>query len=401
MAKNYLLTALDIGTSSIKTLVVQKSPNSSEIEVISQLAEPSFGVRRGVVVDIEEVARRISKIFSQIENSISQKIRSVFVNISGSHLFCTTSRGLVSVSRADQKISKEDIERVLQAAQAFSLPQNREIIDIFPKEFSIDGEKGQKEVLGMKGVRLEAEVLAIGAFSPYLKNLTEAVLAANLQIEDLIPSPLASARSVLTLQQKELGVACLDIGAGKSDLAVFEEGDLIHLACFPIGSAHITNDLAIGLQTEIEIAEKIKREFGSCLFQGGRKKYSLEIPNENSPLVFSQKMLTKIIEARVSEIFELVQKELKKISPPSKLPAGLVLTGGGAKLAKIVDFGKKVLKLPVRIGRPKGFLGLDKDLEFATACGLVLAGVDLIEKKSSISQGIGQKLKRIFRVFLP
>ena len=405
MARAHLIIGLDIGTSAIKTLVAQKSSNT-ELEVISQVQEPAAGTRKGVVIDTEVVSNILENILERVKTETGARINSVYLNVGGSHIFSTSSRGLVSVSRADQKISEEDVNRVLQAAQTFSLPSNKEIFDVLPREFIVDGEKGIKEALGMQGVRLEAEVLVLGGFSPYLKNLTQAVLNSDLQILDMIPSPISSARACLSPRQKELGVAILDIGAGTSGLAVFEEGDLIHLAIFPIGSGNITNDIAIGLKTDIDVAERIKIEHGSCLLgptRAARKKEKIET-GELEPLVFSQKQLVNIIEARVSEIFGEVNKELKKISREKLLPAGVVLTGGGAMLPKIVELAKKELKLPCRLGKPQGFLDFEKDPRLATVCGLVLERADLeTERSASMLRrtNLLSKLKRIFKVFIP
>lgn len=405
MAKTHLITGLDIGTSAIKTLVAQKSSNT-ELEVISQISEPAAGTRKGVVIDTEVVSNILQNILERVKTETGARINSVYLNVGGSHIFSTSSHGLVSVSRADQKISEEDVNRVLQAAQTFSLPSNKEIFDVLPREFIVDGEKGIKEALGMQGVRLEAEVLVLGGFSPYLKNLTQVVLNSDLQILDMIPSPISSARACLSPRQKELGVAILDIGAGTSGLAVFEEGDLIHLAIFPIGSGNITNDIAIGLKTDIDVAERIKIEHGSCLListKAARKKEKIEI-GEPEPLVFSQKQLVNIIEARVSEIFGEVNKELKKISREKLLPAGVILTGGGSKLPKIVELAKKELKLPCRLGKPQGFLDFEKDPSLATVCGLVLEGADLeTERSPSMLRrtNLLSKLKRIFKIFIP
>ncbi len=405
MARAHLITGLDIGTSTIKALVAQKSSNT-ELEVISQVQEPVSGTRKGVVINTEEVSNILENVLERVKTETGARINSVYLNVGGSHIFSTSSHGLVSVSRADQKISEEDVNRVLQAAQTFSLPSNKEIFDVLPREFIVDGEKGIKEALGMQGVRLEAEVLVLGGFSPYLKNLTQAVLNSDLQILDMIPSPIASARACLSPRQKELGVAILDIGAGTSGLAVFEEGDLIHLAIFPIGSGNITNDIAIGLKTDIDVAERIKIEHGSCLListKAARKKEKIEI-GEPEPLVFSQKQLVNIIEARVSEIFDQANKELKKISREKLLPAGVILTGGGSKLPKIVELAKKELKLPCRLGKPQGFLDFEKDPSLATVCGLVLEGADLeTERSPSILKrtNLLSKLKRIFKIFIP
>ena len=400
MAKGYFLTGLDIGTNSIKGLVVLKKPEISELEVISKAEVPSFGVRRGVVFDVNTVSKKIKEVKKQLQEETGQPIDSVYVNIGGSHIFAVTSRGSVAVSRADQKISQEDIERAIQAAQAISLPPNKEIIEVFPKEFIVDDERGLKEVLGMKGTRLEVEILALCVFSPYLKNLTDSVSEAEVQILDIFPSPIASSQAVLTPQQKELGVAVVEIGSGTTGLAVYEEGELIHTAIFPIGSGHITNDIAIGFRTDTKIAEKIKKEFGTCFSVKSRRTEKLNLPHQ-PPLIFSHRMLRKIIEARVGEIFGQVNKELKKISRQGLLPAGIVLTGGGAKLPGIVEFAKKELKLPVRIGFPQKFIGLKDDPALSTVCGLILEGLNSKTESGGIKEGIVSKIKRFFRIFIP
>lgn len=401
MAKSHIIAGLDIGTSTIKFLVADKKSEEVDFEVLLLEEEPSVGVRRGTVIDIEKVSQAIQKILEGEKEKTGQRYQSVYVNVGGSHLFSTFSHGVVSVSRADQRISEEDIQRVLNAAQTFSLPSNKEIFDVFPREFIVDGQGGLKEALGLQGVRLEVEVLALGGFTPYLKNLSQAVLEADLQILDLIPSSLASARAVLSSRQKELGVALLDIGAGTANLAVFEEGDLIHLAVLPVGSSNITNDIAIGLKCDLEVAEKIKIEYGSCSPDKKGKREKIKI-DEEEPLIFSQKQLGEIISARVSEIFSEVSKELKKIGKEKLLPAGIILTGGGAKLPKITELAKKEFKLPAKIGRPKGIFELD-DPTLSTVCGLVLLGSEFEGEKGEISlgKGIGSKLKRIFRIFIP
>jgi cell division protein FtsA len=401
MGHNFIFSGLDIGSSTIKILICRKG-NFSNFEILGLATVPSFGVRRGVVVDINQVAKLISACKEKVEEISQTKVEKAVVNVGGSHIFLTPSRGVVAVSRADQKISNEDVERVLQAAQTFSLPLNKEILDVFPKEFIVDEERGIKEVVGMSGVRLEVEILALGAFSPYLKNLIEAVLNSGIQIEDLVCSPLASARSVLSPQEMELGVALIDIGGGTTGLSVFEEGSLLHLAIFPVGSAHITNDIAIVLKSDIDTAERIKKEYGTLLYRGQDKKEKIEILGQDSPLVFSSRLLARVIEARVSEIFDLIQKELKKISRAGLLPAGVVICGGGAKLPKIVDFAKKELKLPARIGLPTQISGLEEDPSLALVSGLVLQAADLEEKELSLfGRGLSLKLKKIFKTFLP
>src|SRR3989344_4380658 len=333
MAKPQIVTGLDIGTNTIKLLVAQKK--GAEWEVLAYSQMPSFGLRRGAVVNVEETSKNVQSLISGVERDYDIKINSVFVNIGGSHLYVAPSDGLISVSRADHIISEEDIERVLQATRAINIPLNEEILDVFPNEFIIDDQKGIKQPLGLVGVRLEAKVILLCYFQSYFINLTQAVLNSKLQIDDIIPSPLSASKAVITPQQKEIGVALIDIGSATTSLAVFEEGDLIHLAIFQLGSANITNDIAIGLKTEVAIAEDIKKQHGTCILAGNDDKKNesrkkIEVFDASQSLSFTKKNLVDIIEPRVSEILDLMQKELKKIGRQEMLPGGIVLTGGGA-----------------------------------------------------------------------
>jgi len=403
MAKKHFISGLDIGSGTIKILVVQKKQNQEDFEVLSFVEKPSSGIRNGVVINPSEVTNIIKEALEETEGQINQKINSVYLNVAGCHIFSIASHGLVSVSRVDQKISNEDVERVLQAAQTISLSSNKEILEVLPKEFIIDGEKGIKEVVGLRGVRLEAEVLALGGFSPYIKNLTQSVLNSGLEIEDLIFSPLASCRAVLNKREKELGVLVLDIGAKTTGMAVFEQGNLIHLMVLPIGSGHITNDIAVGLKCDIDIAEKIKLEFGSVSFQESNKREKIKLSEEET-LVFSRKQLAKIIEPRIIEIFREVNKELKKVSSQRLLAGGVVLTGGGSKLAKIKELAKKEFRLNCRLGVPKNFSPAIDDPRLSVVCGLVLTGFDLEGEKppfSGFGKSLGAKIKKILRIFLP
>lgn len=401
--KNNIITGLDIGSEEIKVLVATKEGEDSEFEVLAYTSRPSVGVRRGVVVNPDELSEEINILIKEAENASGYQINSVFSNINGSHVDVVPSHGMIAVSRADREISQEDVNRVVQNAQTVSLPSNREILDVFPKGFVVDGESGMKDVLGMKGTRLETDVLLLRVVSPYLQYLTRSVINADLQINNLRLSAFAAAKSVLTDQQKELGVALIDIGAETTGLVVFEEERLIHAAVFPIGSNHITNDIAIALKCDIDLAEKIKREYGACTRvkskKGRYKKKKIEISDS---LSFTEKMLIDVIEARVSEIFDEVDKELKKISRQRLLPAGIVLTGGGSKISKIKELAKRELKLPCKIGKPKGFIGLEKDSSLATVCGLVLDGEENEGDRSfSDSGGILSKIKGFFRIFIP
>jgi len=400
-----IITGLDVGTDSIKTVVVSKKPENAEVEVLAQIIKPCTGVKKGVVVKPEQTSEEIRASIEEAMAVSDQKIYSVFSNINGSHFKLFPSRGVIAVSRADREISQEDVDRVIQNAQMISLPSNEEIIDVCLKEFIIDNEKGIKEAIGMKGTRLEAEVFLLSVFSPYFQNLTKSIAEADLQILDIQPSPLAAAQAVLSAQQKELGVALVDIGADTTGLVVFEDENLIHAAILPVGSSNITKDIAIGLKCDFDLAEKIKRDWGTCVSRssGEKQKRSKSKIKITDSLVFPKKLLAGIIEARVSEIFEQINKELKKINRQKMLPAGIVFTGGGVKVSKIVDLAKKELKLPCRIGKPRGFINSDGDPIFATAYGLVLNGIksEGSDFFSSSKKGVFGKLKGFFRAFIP
>ncbi len=399
--KQKIIAGLDIGTYSIK-MGVAKIKEDGSLESLGFAQEQSLGVRKGSVVKPEEVLQQIISLKERVENLSSQKIRSVLVNIGGSHISMALSHGIIAVSRADGQISEEDVERVIGAAQAFSPPANKEILDVFPQRFIVDGTPSEKEIVGMKGVRLEADVLAICAFSPYIKNLTDAVLGSDLEILEMVPSPLMSVDSVLTSQQKENGVALIDLGAGTTNLAVFEEGELIHAAVFPVGSENITNDIAIGLRTEHDIAEQIKKEFGTLGVSKGKRIEKFEVP-DGSPLSFSPKSLTHIINSRMREIFKFVNAELKKIEKQGTLPGGVVLVGGGAKIPKIAEFAKKELKLPSRIGSPHNITSFETDPVFLGVMGLLVHGYSS-NTRGFIEGGrssILQSVKKLFKVFIP
>jgi len=405
MAKQHIITALDIGSGSVKILSVRK--NEDGFEVLAKHEEPSLGIRKGVVVNVSQVSETISSLVRKAEQDCGMKIDRVYANIGGGHISSVSSRGLVSVSRADRKISEEDVDRVIQAAKTLPLYSNQEIIQVFPKEFIVDGQAGLKNVVDMEGVRLEAETLLLCGFPPYIKNSSKTILASGIEVSELIPDPLASSKSVLTPREKELGVCVLDIGSGTTGMAVYEESNLIHAAIFPVGSGHITNDIAICLKTDIDTAEKIKLEYGVSkeVHKKQDKKSDKKIKlGGDDDLEFSPKLLTDIIDARVLEIFNLVNKELKNISKQGRLPAGVVLTGGGAKLPGIRDLAKKELKLPCRIGMPKELVGFQAEPGLATLCGLALEGFDIENDSSNPSvkkRGFGKRLINLFRTFVP
>ncbi len=398
MARDFFISAIDVGSDKIRGMLVRKKEEGEILEVISSHVLSSGGLRRGVIVNPDMVGEKIAELKKMLEYDCQRKITEAYLNIGGYHLFSRMTGGAVAISRADQKVSQEDIDRLIEEAKAVSLSSNKEVLDIYPKEYIIDGEGGIRNPLGLKGIKLEVEALAICAFSPYVQNLTDSALIADLDVPEITPSVLASAEAVLTPQQKELGVAIVDIGAGSTGVAVFEEEALLHLAVLPTGSSHISNDIAIALKTEIDIAEKIKIRFGEHIFKTSKRKEKIETsPGEYFSFPVSK--MAQAGRARIAEILDLVQKELKKISKANTLPAGIVLTGGGSQLPGIVDFAKKELNLPSRMGIPKGFAGIRADPSFSTVCGLVLKGLRF--QPPDPSSGFAAKIKKILKVFVP
>lgn len=411
MSKFITLTACDIGTSVIKGLTAKKDLVTGELEILGRAEISCFGVRNGEIFKPEEVAKTLVKVKDELSRQSGARIKEVLVNIGGGHLFSIPSQGLVSVSRADQRISQEDIQRALKASQAVNLPSNKEIIEVLPREFIVDGEGGIKDPLGLQGIRLEVKVLLICIFSPTLEHLERVFSQAGIRIASAIPTAMAVARSILSLEQKELGALVVDIGAGTTSVAVFEKGDLVNFMVFPIGSAKITDDIAIGLRTEIGTAEKIKREFAVLKTENKKPKASKKVSGKEradkidfaeKSLIFSQKFLKDIVEERFNQILSEIQKSLKKISSGEPLPAGVFLTGGGSLLPGLVEFTKQKLKLPCRAGLVKEMESIE-DPRFSVCAGLLLSEFDSIEDEGgrASEEGMGEKLKKLFRVFLP
>jgi cell division protein FtsA len=403
MSKIPTIAAVDVGTSTVKAIIVQKNPEEAGFKVLGRAENLSSGVRKGVVADPESVAKIIRVTMEEAKREAGQEVDEVYSNINGMHIFSLSSKGLISVSRADQEIAQEDVNRVIDAAKAFSLPANKEILETIPREFIIDREKGIKNPVGLHGIRLETEVVVVGGFTSYSKNLSQAILSADLQVSDLILNPIATARAVLTNQEKELGALVIDFGAGTTGISVYEEGSLLHTAVLPVGTNNIRNDIAIGLKVDIETAEFIKNEFGnSILGEKSIKKEKLKV-SSGEEVVFQRNELKKIAEPRIVEILDEIEKELKKISKNRLLPGGVVITGGGSKIPGLVEFTREKLGLPCRLGVPRRFLSFDEDPSLSTLCGLVLCGMDLEEEdEGKINfKGTFSKIKKFFKVFIP
>ena len=414
MSRNNILIGIDIGSSLIRTVISQKQGGESKPLILGVGIAPSLGINNGVIVDIEETISAINRSKELAEQTSGVPVEHAFISINGSHLCSQPSKGVVAVSRADGEISEEDITRVINASQAISMPNNKEIIAVIPCNYTIDEQDQIKDPIGMNGVRLEVSSLVIEGMAPFIKNLSKCVQRAGIDIDDLVFSPLAAAKSVLTKRQKELGVVVIDIGKGTTGVSVYEDGNILHSVVIPIGSGHITNDIAIGLRTSIDLAEKIKLEYGTVKSKELAKKDKIDISkiDSNEEGVFTRKYLAEIIEARVEEIFFIVDKELKKIDKSGMLPAGSVLTGGGAKMQGMISMAKEKLRLPSQIGIPTELNGIiDKvdDPSFATVIGLIMWETDENGVFNQADSGLKlphlrdilQKIRSIFKTFLP
>jgi cell division protein FtsA len=416
MAKESYIVGLDIGTSAVRVVQAKSDPQTGSFSVIGASSVPASGLRKGVIVDIEEAVSSISSALEKVERMTGVPVTSANVSVSGNHISSVSSHGVIAVSRADGEITENDIVRCIDASQAISIPQNKEVLHVFPKTFTLDGQSGIKDPLGMSGIRLEVDTIIVQAGMPFVKNLSRAILQAGLEVDDLVLAPCAAAESVLNKRQKDLGVCLVDLGAGTTSIAIYEEGDLIHTTVLPLGAMHITNDIAIGLRCSIETAEKVKLAFGHSDIKAVDKDLEIDLSQFDKSEEQSTTLgyVVEIIEARLEEIFNHINGELKKIQRDGKLPSGIVLTGGGASLPGVVEFSKKHLRLPSVLGKPQNVTTIiDRvdDPSFATAVGLILWGGKYLN--GSKAEGMGdmfknvissenmEKAKKWFKSFLP
>lgn len=418
--KDNIIAGLDIGSTSIRLVVAQKimGPAGEELQIIGAVSGPTSGVSRGVVNSIEETTSSISEVLEKAERLVGVPISRVWVSINDPHIKCEKSKGVVAVGRSDGEINENDVNRAIEAARALAVPVNYEILHVIPIKFAVDNQPDIKDPIGMNGIRLEVEVLIVQGLSTQIKNLTKAIYRTGLEIEDLVIAPLAASEAVLSFKQKDLGVVLINMGSSTTSLAVYEERNLIHTAVLPIGSEHITSDIAIGLRAPINLAERIKCEYGQAISDGISDKEEIDI----SSLVkeeevnddinnISRKYVADIINARVEEIFEKVDAEFKKIDRSGMLPAGAIIVGGGARLEYVVEAAKRKLRLPAAIGVAKNInVVIDKvrNPEFLTALGLVIWASNEDEQTASPVLGIGKKLgdvmnkaKSLFNKIMP
>lgn len=399
---------LDIGSTKVCCIVGLHEEGSALPSIIGVGTAPTSGMRKGVVVDVEETVSSITAAVDEAERISGIAVDRATISIDGAHVQSLNSKGVVAVARADQEIMIDDLHRAEEAATAIQLPPNREILQVFPRSYAVDAQSNIKDPVGMKGVRLEVESHIITGATQAIKNLERCIYQAGIEIQGQVLVPLASARAVLTKRQKELGVALIDIGGGTTGVAIYEEGDVLYSSVLPVGAGHVTNDLAIGLKTDVDTAEKIKlkyvRAHGAKANLNDKIKIE-ELSGEDN--MISRRELQGIANARLEEIFQLVRNELKKVGKDHLLPGGVVLTGGGAKMPGIEDLAKELLQLPAVVGKPEGFTGIvDRvnDPAYAAPIGLMLENMTHAAYAQAPGAGLGQtvdRIKGIFKNLLP
>jgi len=409
---NDIVVGLDIGTHKICTIVGEVRPD--DIHVLGVGIEPSRGMKKGVVNDVQALINAVSASAHKAEKSSGYQIRRAFVSVAGSHIASLTSRGMAPVS-GSRSVQEEDLDRAMQAARAIAIPHNREVLHVVPRSYTLDGQEGIRHPVGMHAFRLEVDAHIITAASSSLANLEQASESAGIYVDRFILNPLASADAVLTEQERESGVVVIDIGGGTTDIAIYVEGTVWHTAVIPIGGDHVTNDITYLLNAPFELAEDVKIKHGHARQKdvNALDNFIVEPFGDGIPQEISRKDLAMVIEARVEEMFELVQKEIKRSGYDGLLRAGAVITGGSSQIEGMKEVAAGVFNCPVRMAKPEKLTGMAdmlKNPSYSTSVGLLRMGLefdggfledDLPAGGTLPGGGFGQMLGDFLRRLLP
>ncbi len=375
---------IDVGTTTIRCVVGHVDMATGTPTVVGVGQAPNSGMRKGVVTNLNGPAHAIDQALGEAERMSGYEVNEATISINGSHILSTKADGMIAVGMADHEISEEDVARIEEVATVGKVPANREVLEVVPHTFTLDGQAGIKEPLGMNGTRLEIDANVISALTPYVQNVEKAAEMATVSANTIVVAGLGAAKAVLNERQIESGVAVIDLGGSTTTVSVFEEGDLQYVGVIPVGGVNITNDLAIGLKADPEVAEEVKLRHAVAAGRDGSEGVSVKSGEE--VYSFASDDIDEIVEARLEEIFEAVDKELKKAGRSGQLPSGVILTGGTANLKGIAEFAKQHLGLAARVGKPSGFGGVADNItnpEFATAVGLMLIDAESTPKPRS------------------
>jgi cell division protein FtsA len=398
-----MIVGLDIGTSKVVAIVGEIGPEG-QIEIIGIGSHPSKGMKKGVVVNIESTVQSIQRAVEEAELMAGCQIHSVYVGIAGSHIRSLNSHGIVAIK--DREVYAHDLERVIDAAQAVAIPADQKILHILPQEYVIDNQEGIKEPLGMSGVRLEAKVHLVTCAVNAAQNIEKCIRRCGLEVEEIILEQLASSYSVLTDDERELGVCLVDIGGGTTDIAIFTDGSIRHTGVIPIAGDQGTNDIAMALRTPTQHAEEIKIRYACALTQLAGADETIKVPSvgDRAPRDLSRQALAEVVEPRYDELFTLVQAELRRSGYEDQVPAGVVLSGGTSKMEGVVELAEEIFHMPVRVGYPQSVKGLNDIVRnpiYATSVGLLLygaehyqeAGAGVSGKSSTPGEGLFSRAK--------
>jgi cell division protein FtsA len=374
--RNRIIVGLDIGTSKVVAIVGEINPEG-RLEIIGLGSHGSKGLKKGVVVNIESTVQSIQRAIEEAELMAGCQIQSVYAGIAGSHIRSMGSHGIVAIR--DREVFQPDIDRVIDAAQAVAIPADQKILHILPQEFIIDTQEGVKEPLGMSGVRLEAKVHLVTCAVNAAQNIEKCIKLCGLGVDDIILEQLASSYSVLTEDEKDLGVCMVDIGGGTSDIAIYTEGAIKHTAVIPIAGDQVTNDIAMALRTPTQNAEEIKIKYACALGSLAGENETIKVPSvgDREDRSLSRQAIAEVVEPRYEELFTLIQAELRRSGFEDLIPAGIVLTGGASKMEGVVELAEEIFHMPVSIGKPKNVAGLADIVRnpiYATAVGLLQYG---------------------------
>lgn len=382
---NNLIVGLDIGTSKVVAIVGEVN-SSGEIEIIGIGSNRSTGLKKGVVVNIESTVHSIQRAIEEAELMAGCEIHSVYAGIAGSHISSLNSHGIVAIK--DREVMTQDVDRVIDAAQAVAIPADQQILHILPQEYLIDSQEGVKEPLGMSGVRLEAKVHLITCAVNAAQNIEKCIRRCGLDVEDIILEQLASSYSVLTDDERELGVCLVDIGGGTTDIAIFTEGSIRHTGVIPIAGDQVTNDIAMALRTPTMHAEEIKIKYACALAKLTGADETIQVPSvgDRPARSLSRQALAEVVEPRYDELFTLIQAELRRSGYEDLIAAGIVLTGGTSKMEGVIELAEEIFHIPVRLGSPhnvKGLMDIVANPIYATGVGLLQYGVKQQSRQSS------------------